>query len=630
MDALRGRDILISDGVLDDSIRLLARANKMDLTVITAPQSDSTVYRQYLGTVFTHPRHQALLQVGLTAFMADLLSDDQGLARIGTVDVTDPLREYGYLVPDRLIFRAEPAEHRLDLERLFAEQIPFWKQLQAFSERPLHTLHPAWGYRQYLLRLASKVANNIGFAQAERKQTAAAIEAFQQARRLYPDNLSALLNLLTIAQAEGLPEEAEYQAAWEEFLARRMDSRVMWSLANLYGYVYNTGFLVRHGMMWAVSGKPRLAEAELRRAAGGQAVNAAAKAFLGRAYLESGDVQRGADFYRQALAENPQDRQSLLMLAQIAISTDEFELAEDYLGQAEAAGVAPATLRFERAVIACLQGQTDAALASLKQLVKQDKENVRAWALLAYLTSDSTDVETYENALKVLSNLRGTSPEVRLTLAQLYMNHQRWADARQELEQVLRMNPRKVLALEQLVMVDFHERKRDLAEDHVRILLTLDPDNYTGNLMLGSFQYERSQLALAESSYRAALKTRRAVEVLNDLAYIIMIRGGSLEEARSLLEEALAKQPTNPTLLATRGELNLREGRLDEAEHDLQQVLTAMPENPPAILLTAQLYAARGMQDEALNLVGPLAENIQSLPLEQQAELKKLIRELRH
>ncbi|HAL91993.1 MAG TPA: hypothetical protein DCM68_03085 [Verrucomicrobia bacterium] len=133
-----------------------------------------------------------------------------------------------------------------------------------------------------------------------------------------------------------------------------MDSRVMWSLSALYGYVHNTAFLVRQGMMWAVSGKPRMAEAELRRAAGAQVVNADVKAFLGRAYLHGGDLQRSAEFYREALKENPQDVKSLVMLAQVSMNAEDFPEAERLLAAAEAAGLPAEQLRFERATLAYL------------------------------------------------------------------------------------------------------------------------------------------------------------------------------------------------------------------------------------------------------------------------------------
>ncbi len=359
-------------------------------------------------------------------------------------------------------------------------------------------------------------------------------------------------------------------------------------------------------------------------------MNAEVKAFLGRAYLHSGDLKRSAEFYRDILKDNPTDAQALLMLAEMSIGAEDYAEAESLLDRAEAAGVAPNQLRLERAVLAYLNGQVETVLADLKDLLKQDKENVRAWALLAMLTRDGSDPAAYEKALKALTDLQGTSPNVRLMLAELHMSRDEWANARTELDQVTRMNPRHIRAWEMLVTVDFRERKRELAEDHVRNLLTLDPENYTGNLMLGSFQYARGQYSLAESSYRSALRVRREPSALNDLAYLLMLKGGGArEEARTLIEEAIVLQPENAIFLSTRGELNLREGRYDEAEQDLQQVLTAMPDSAQALLLAAQLYAARGQQSAAMDLAAALSERQGELPTEQQAQLQDLLKKIK-
>lgn len=629
LDALDGRDVLLSSGVLDDSIRLLAHQRGLDLAVISTPQTGTKIYRDYLSMTFYHPRQQALLQVGFSAFFQDFLSDEGNLRRIASLDLADPLREFGYLVPDRLVYRVVADEAGVDLQALAVSQQEFWARMEAMATVPLNERNPAYPYRRFLLRMASKVANNLGFALIERGDTEGAEAFFHQARRIHPENISALLNLLTIAQDAERPDVETYLAEWEAFKQRHIDSRVMWSLSSLYGYVHNTGFLVRHGMMWAVSGKPRMAEAEMRRASGGGALDATVKAFLARAYLHGGDLQRSGDYYREALEENPGDLQSLLMLVQLAIRAEDYPEAERLMARAEEAGLNPTRLRFERAVLAYLQGRPDAALAALKALVAQDREDVRAWALLALLTGDGRDDATYERALKALQQLRGASPDVRLMLAELYIGREDWAQARAELDQVTRMNPRLAQAWELLVHVDFRERKRELAEDHVRILLTLDPDNYTGNLMLGSFQYGRAQYALAESSYRAALRARRDPAVMNDLAYLLLIKDGALEEAGTLLEKALSAQPQNPVFLSTRAELYLRQNRLDEAEVDLQRVMTALPNHAQASLLAAQLYAARGQTTAALELAEALAERQGELPPEQQTRLQDLLRQLR-
>jgi len=629
VDDLQGRDVLLSNGVMDDSIRLMAHQRGLDIQVITIPQTMAKPYCLYLARFFTTPRQQALLQVGFGAFLQDFMAQDDNLLRLAALDLADLLREFGYLEPDRLIFRVEVSPEAVDLPRLLETQTPFWARMERWAGQPLNERNPAYGYQRYLLRLASKVANNLGFMQVEAGNAAGAIETFHQARRLDPENISSLLNLLTIAQQEELPELAEYEAEWVDFKERHVDSRVMWALGSLYGYVHNTGFLVRNGMMWAVSGKPRMAEAELRRAAGNQAVNAEVKAFLGRAYLQSGDLQRSAEFYRELLQENPKDAKALLMLAELSMNAEDYEGAEKLFQRAEEAGVPSGPLRFDRAVLVYLKGQTEEALNGLKELLKQDKENVRAWALLAMLTSDGRDPATYEKSLKTLKNLQGSSPDIRLMLAELHMNRKEWSEARDELEQVTRMNPRQIRAWEMLVAVDFQERKREIAEDHVRVLLTLDPENFTGNLMLGSFQYARGQYSLAESSYRAALQRRRDPAALNDLAYLLMIKGGQMGEALAMVEEALALQPENAIYLSTRGELYLREGRLDEAEQDLQRVLFAMPDTPMALLLSAQLYAARGQKDAALEIAEGLFDRQGELPSEQQFQLQDLLKQLK-
>ena len=634
LDAMGGCEVLISNGSLDDSVRLVARRKGVDVAVMTTRAADSKLYREQLATRFATPRQQALLQVGFNAFIQDYLNDDGQLRRTAALDMADPMREYGYLVPDRLVYRVELDETKVDLDALAETQRAFWAQIEQMAKEAPDERNPAHFYVQYSLRTASKVANNLGFAQAERGNPGAAKPLFQQARRICPDNVSALLNLLTIAQAEGGgAEEEEYRKEWEEFKQRHVDSRVMWSLGALHGYVYNTGFLVRHGMMWAVSGKPRMAEAEMRRASGKGIVDPAVRAFLARAFLQSGDYDQSAEYYRQVLEDNPRDAKTLAMLVQLAIRTEDYAEAERLMARAEEAGANPAQFQFERGAMAFLQGKPDAALAALKALVAQNREDARAWALLALLTADGKDQETYEKAVKALQTLRGNSPDVRLMLAELHGQRKDWAQARVELEQAVQAGlvsrPQLVRAWEMLVNVDYQERKQDLAEDHVRILLSLDPGNYVGNLMLGSFQYARGQYALAESSYRTAIQARRDPAALNDLAYLLLVKGGPTDEARELIAEALALQPENPVFLSTRSDLLLREGKLAESVADLQKVLAAMPDNPQALLLTADVYAARGQSEAAKEMAESLAKREGELAPEQRARLQDLLRRLR-
>ncbi len=152
------------------------------------------------------------------------------------------MREFGYLVPDHMIFRSELSDEAILLPSLLESQKPFWARMERMAENLADKQNPAYAYQRYTLRLASKVANNLGFMQVERGEALEAMDTFRHSRRLDSGNISALLNLFTIAKAKDLPEAAEHEAAWEAFKGRHMDSRVMWSLSALYGYVHNTAY----------------------------------------------------------------------------------------------------------------------------------------------------------------------------------------------------------------------------------------------------------------------------------------------------------------------------------------------------------------------------------------------------
>ncbi|MDR0994501.1 MAG: tetratricopeptide repeat protein [Verrucomicrobiota bacterium] len=627
LERLTGQNVILGSGALDDALHVVAHDLGQKPTIITLSQMGTAIYRDYVATFFPEPRQKALLQIGIGAFLQDYLSDDVNLVRTAALDMADPLREYGYLIPAGLLYYVVPTADRVDLPQIISRETGFWNQMEEWGKKLSAVGNPGHIYEEYARRVTAKMVNNIGFSQVEAGLGREAMASFEQARRIDPDNLSALLNLLTLAQSNHLPELAGYEAEWKE-RQKHLDNQIVWTLASVYGYVHNTGYLVRNGMMWAVSGKPKLAEAELRRASGGRAISPEVKAFLGRAYLHSGDLEKSADFYQEAVNENPEDAQSIVMLAELSLMADDLDAAEALLNRAEELGVEPPKLAFERIVLTYLRGRADEALMALKELVKTERSDIRALAFLAMLTANGRDQQTYDRAVRLLRNQRGASPDVRLLVAELLMNEKDWEAARSELEQVTRMNPRQILAWEMLIKIDFQERKRDLAEDHVRMLLTLAPENYLGNLMLGSFQYARGQYSLAESSYRAALKARREPLVLNDLAYLLLLKG-DLAEARELIEEALALEASNPIYLSTRSEINLREGRLEEAQRDLQQVLAVMPDNAQARLLAAEVYLARGQDASALSLAEKLLDRQMELPEEQQSRLHALIKQLR-
>jgi tetratricopeptide (TPR) repeat protein/MFS family permease len=625
---LSAGDVVLTDGVPDELLEVaLAASGKEGATVGSLPRMRADAYRTWLGEVrFTDPRSQSLLALGAGPFLQDWLgrAGDEAAA----LNTSEVLREFGEASSDGLTSRlgaGGTAAEEAERNRAFRER------MEAMAGEALPKRNPAWAYRQWMLQAASKQANNTAFRLLEEGDEAGAEAVLLSARKMCPKNLSVLLNLWGMAARRGDGGEEAYREEWTAAVGpQEMQSR-LWRLGAEYGYVYNTGMLIQQGMMWAVSGKPKQAEAELRRTQKqkGKDIDVELKAFLGQMYLFSGDQQQGEAYYRDVLAEKPDDAEAIHKLAELAIQQGRLDDAREGLSKLRELGIPAERLRFDELLLTAAEGRYGEAVAGLAAMADAGTADLRVWGAMAVLAGKAGDPGARERAIGALRKQKSKSPTTRLLLAHLLSGQGDWPAARAELEQLVRMNPGHAGAWEMLLRADYAERKRDQAEDHVRVLLTLEPGNAFGNLLLASFQRERGQLALAESSYRAALATQRTPMALNDLADLLMRRPEGRAEARALLDEALSLAPDDPMAHMTRAELGLLDGRFDEAEKDLQTVLEAYPGEPDAVLLAARLYAASGKREAALELAEELDKKRSSLSPESQEIFRQFQAELR-
>lgn len=632
VEALGEGGVVLSDNLLDATMAVAASDRGWShFTILNRANSVATSYRDFLAHfVFTDPRSAALLPLGFDPFLQDYVMRDGVLGHFGALSQDEALRRVGYLVPEGLLSRIRTvALDEAGLHDLVATHRPFWAQMREIAARKIAAENALYPFQYFLTLRASKMANNIGYMLLDAELVQEAEEALLAAREIHPGNLSALLNLLTLTTTQGREDEAKaYRAEWDDFAARQeINSRVLWGLASAFGYIHNTRMLVEQGMMWAVSGKPRLAEAELRKTVRGPQsakLNDDLRAFLGQMYLASGNTDEGAEYYRQLHEEHPDDPEPLYRLAQLDIQRGDLAAAEAKFAELEQLGVPADKFQFERALLASAQNHPDEAISMLQRIITAKPDDVRALAVLHILASQAGREEEARKALENLGRLPNRDFTSRLVLAQLLLRRQDWTAARTELDALTRLNRAQPRVWEMLLRVDYAERKRELAEDHARILLTLEPQNAFGNLMLASFQRERGQLALAENSYREALKSERSPAVLNDLADLLLHKeNASRAEIRALLDEATAAAPDSLPILGTRIELNLQDGRYAEAETDIARLLSAAPDHPSALFLSARLEQAKGNLSAARALADTIYAHRDALSPEEQAAFRE-------
>ncbi len=622
LDGLAGRDLLFSIGPFDDTLRLQIWQRQVPVQLFSAPKTASPLYLRQLARVFREEDLSGPLQRGdFGTFLDNLMRVRNGAARTGIIDMTDLFREHGQLVPDGIVYRLEPDDFPRDLTALVAAQQPFWERMEARAVRPVPVRNPVRPFEDLLRFLAAKVANNLAVQQAEAGDAAGAVATLRVARRMHPENLSVLLNLIALGRAGALPDLADLEQEWagrQEQLAGEQ-----WALGVRQGHLWRAAEWVGRGYAWALSGEaPGAVPAP---AAGGDPADDWSRQ-LDQIYLVWGQPAAQEAILRGRLMRNPRDTGALMAMCRLALRRRDPESAEAYLAEAMAKGLPLDQTLFDRAMLDCVRGDPDGARAALRDLSRQTPGDLRIWMGLVLLGEPGEPVT--EEALRVLQGKSAPGISVHLALAWVYLARQQWAAARTALEQVVQSDPRNPLAWELMFTLAGASRNPALAGGSLRTLLANNPEHPLQSLRRASPFYDSRRWAEAETELRRGLQLRRDPHLLNALADVLIQAGGDRQEARVLVDEALRQQPFNPVFRCTSGELHFLEGQLLESAREIRQVLTVLPGHPQALLVLARLQAERGRKREALFLVRSLAQRKKELSPVQLDQLNRLAAEL--
>jgi tetratricopeptide (TPR) repeat protein len=627
LDRLHGRDILFSTGVLDDCLELAVWEREIPVRVVSAPQTPSLPYLRQLSRAFPEESLNGPLRQGnFGVFLDNLLLSDEGPGRIALIDMPDVFRGFGHLVPDGILYRLEPHADSVDLKTLVESQESFWARMEEMAAHPAPEANPARPYQNLLRLLASKVANNLGVLQAERGEEAGALETWRIARRIYPENLSVLLNLMELGRTRELPEAAELEMDWEKRRDKPEGER--WALAIRFGYVWHAHEWVRRGWVWVLSGAPTVDEASRRDPSAADEEPIGRERLFDQAYLQWGSAVRDENHYRMRLMQDGKDTSALMALCRLALRRKDGQAAEAYMAEALSLGLPEEAVSFDRAMAAYVRGDRDKAVAALEAVTRLVPGDARGWMALVLLTDEQDPRNRV--AMRTLKNHPSAGVGGRLALAWVHMSRQQWTEAQAELEAAVQLVPRNSMVWEMMVSVAQARGNPALAEASLRTLLANHPGHPFRHIQKASGHVQRREFAEAEAELRSGLRQERNPDLLNELARIIMKKNGDLPEAFGLVEEALRERPFHPTFRCTRIELNLMEGNPGEAERDLQAVLQDTPGHVQALVLTVWLHALRGEEKASLDLARTLARRGDELTPEQRALLKTWILRIRN
>ncbi len=623
------RTFLVTDGTLDDPLRLAARKAGKELHLINVMHNQKADRGRYLASLFEDPGLMDMARLGVAPLLNDWLrNDSQAADTLAFLVVPDVAERAGFLpVPDAVLYRLEPSGYRPDAQALLDGQMPFWTSRPSANEADgtMRLADPAEAACWFVSRWMSRLANDTGVLLEDQEEHERATAAFKQALSLWPDNISATVNLLE--QARRVQNFAEDDAMREQLDAVVERNRSRFHprmLARLGGRIRATAARLEEASALNVAGQADLAEERIQQAAAlisGDDV--AAQLSLARLYLREQDLDGSELAFRHVLERHPEDVPAHTGLLRVALRRRDFDEATRRLEALAALEADPVLVKLELANLLMAMNRMDEALVLLKELTQQEPAPLDAWYGLALIARNRKDEALRQQAGTVLAQRRGYMPGM-LLLGDEALRRGQFREARTYLEQALALAPANRSILERLILIDYHERDAAALRRHAGAMLALEPDDPVGLFGSASVHIAAQRYDLAEVPLRRCLEVMDYGPARNDLAWILSHRGEH-EDALKHAQRAVELLDGDASALDTLAMIYLALGRTDEAGDAIGRALELPAgQSIPLLLHAAIIYRAAGSEDLVQPLLKRLTRARSLLDRDQQRQLDEL------
>jgi len=381
----------------------------------------------------------------------------------------------------------------------------------------------------------------LGVARVQLKETGPAMEAFEKARALAPEEAPAYFGLGLLYMQNGEVEKA--LEAYRDGLAR--DANDVAANQN-----YALLLMGKGGFREAV--KPLL---RLKRINSG---DVSTRATLIEAYLRAGMKSEGEAEIDQFLTAHLATLREDLSLAKLLGDDRETEAAEKVLKYVTSTWPDSAEAHGELGLLLIGRAKFSDAAEEFERAVQLDPESGKYSLGLGQALLRS---EQFPAALQFLLSVQkkfGDQPDFQFLLALAYLSVQRYTEAISELEK----------------------------------LVPVRPDSGRVQFFLAGSYKSIGDFKKAEACYRRAIQLEPQEPIYyRDLGSLLKKQDPAhLAEAKQLLNKALALDPSDEETKLDLASCLEKEGKLEEAVTLLEQVIVANPASRRAHAALAQLY----------------------------------------
>lgn len=664
---LGGRRWFVSDGTLDNHLRLLAARKGIPLHVISLSRDLDQSYLDELAKLVEKEnvggsRNGELrlsLSLGVLPFLQDWLSSDPCAAKdVAIFGAPDLWHSAGVTpIPELLFFGAD--EKRVPDWTAWGELDGVLNAPKGWgSYRDRKVTDPLDRLRFSLRRHVGFVANNRGVYLQDQKRDDEAWKMYELVlNQIDHDNICAVFNEVGM-MGENHPSAVAKRRDLERMIKTAVDDKsrryLLWRLGTYYGYIRNPDMFVRLGHAWAKSGRPGDALAQIRRAvdfvpSDRQSVLMNMMAAL---YANENEQAKSRALYERVLAKDGSDHDALVGLMRLEMLNGNKEKAAEYLQRAADASGKGGRVNVELAMVAMMRNDLATARSLLRKTTDANVKDLQAWSLLSAVTIQQIDAAKDEKEKAALEKeLEGTILPMMEAQAKdpfdyylqttkgflaLRKGAKKRAEARDAFLAAARSRPDVVAAQDLVLGLDISLADKEGAETHARDVLRRNRKAPLANYVMGSLALGRGKTEDAEAFLRRAADAPQPVSLaLNDLAEVLR-RKRSFDEAERYARKAIKAAPNLYVAWETLGSVLMDAGRsLDEAEAAIRKACDlSKNENGKAadvrmLVSLARVQIQRGETLRAKSTVSQVQSRLGELTEFERQEFEKVKKEIR-
>ncbi len=575
---LGDRSWFITDGLLDDHIRLAAAKAGKELNLVCLQRDLDSRYLKELAALVEEKgiggdRNRELsisLSLGVLAFVQDWFASDPDIAKKAAIFGAPDLWYAAGIkaVPEFLFFGADPARK------------PDWSAWSEFdsvlappkgvkewgSYRLRQESDPIERTRLWLRRHVGLVANDRGVWLQDAGDDDGAFDMYELVLgSIDNDNVCALFNEFEMARAEH-PRAARKKHDLEKTFRSIVDDRKrrydLWKLANVYGYIRNPDVFVRLGHVWAKSGRPGEALSQIRRAIDFVPTERRSSLLnmMAALYASDSDVKKSRATYEEVLSKDAENHDALVGLMRLELLEGNSARAIEYLERATKAAQDDPRVAVEVAMLHLMKNELSEAKAMLTKSTDLDPANLQAWSLLAAVVMQQFDASK--------------DPEERKALLKDIENH-----ILPEMEKNSKdQNDYNIQSTRAFFLLRQGDENRKAARDMFAAAIKTRPDAQAAQDIVLSLDISLNDTADAEFHAREVLRRNRKAPLANYVMGSLALQNGNYDEAETFLRRAC--DTARPVVLAQNdlAEVLRRTKRLEEAERYARLAVRTAPQ----------------------------------------------------